>query len=201
MPVVPLRVEHAEAVARLHAGALAGDFLPSLGPAFLSVFYRTALERGQLFGFVQLEAGQVAGFVAASLATSRLFRSVLGGAALQLGWAALPAVLRRPGLLLKAAETVLYPAREAQASVVEAELLVIAVAAEKRGCGIGEALVRSLNAAFRAQGVPVYKVTVLETNPGANRFYRRLGFQLSGTFRMYGKGWNLYTFPLAEVQD
>lgn len=201
MPVVPLGAEHVEAAARLHASALAGDFLPSLGPAFLSVFYRTALARNQLFGFVQVEAGQVEGFVAASPDTSRLFRSVLAGASLNLAWAALPAVLRKPGLLLKVAETFLYPRREAQAGTAEAELLVIAVEAEKRGCGIGEALVQALNEAFRAQNVPVYKVTVLETNPGANRFYRRLGFRPSGAFRLYGKAWNLYTYPLDEVQD
>ena len=207
---VPMQASHARRVAEIHASALPGDFLPSLGTGFLCVFYRAALESGAAFGFVQEAGGRVGGFVLGSADTGRLFHRVILRAALPLGWAALPAILRRPSLLARVAETFLYPQREASArgapaqevrvqeAVAQeaAELVVIAVDSQLRGQGSGQALVRALDEAFLAQGVHSYKVTVLQSNPGANRFYQRLGFCLAGQFKLYGKRWNLYTRSL-----
>jgi ribosomal protein S18 acetylase RimI-like enzyme len=190
--IVPMGEDHLRAVARLHAGALAGDFLPSLGERFLHVFYRGALRSRLASGFVNLnEAGAVTGFILGSLDSSALFRYVASRSAGSLGWAALPAVLKRPALLLKVVETFLYPSKESADE--KAELLVIAVEASCRSQGLGEALVRTLEEVLRAQGIRAYKVTVLQSNPGANRFYQRLGFTLGGQFRLYKKNWNLYT--------
>jgi ribosomal protein S18 acetylase RimI-like enzyme len=188
---------YVQEVARLHAAALAGDFLPSLGEPFLRVFYRAALESGMAFGFVDTVGKRVRGFVLGSLDTSSLFRQVVLRAAPELGRAALPALLKRPGLLLKVAETFLYPAREAEVRD-KTELLVIAVEAEARSRGLGAALVQALNSAFRQHRARSYKVTVLQSNAGANRFYQRLGFQLCGQFRLYGKGWNIYSFRISD---
>jgi ribosomal protein S18 acetylase RimI-like enzyme len=190
-----MAVSHAGRVAQIHAAALPGDFLPSLGVRFLSTFYRAALESAAAFGFVQIQGDQASGFVLGSVDTSQLFRRVILRAAVPLAWAALPAVLRRPGLLARVAETFLYPQREA--SVPEkAELVVIAVDSQRRSQGSGQALVQALDEAFLAQGVQSYKVTVLQSNPGANRFYQRLGFCPAGEFQLYGKRWNLYTRTL-----
>jgi ribosomal protein S18 acetylase RimI-like enzyme len=59
-------------------------------------------------------------------------------------------------------------------------------------------LVNALNAAFRAQGVQSYKVTVLQSNQGANSFYRALGFQPTLEFELYKKKWNLYTIDVTR---
>jgi ribosomal protein S18 acetylase RimI-like enzyme len=190
-----MQASHARRVAEIHAAALPGEFLPSLGVGFLCVFYQAALESGAAFGFVQEADGQVGGFVLGSADTSQLFRRVILRAALPLGWAALPAVLRRPALLARVAETFLYPQREAAAHAA-AELVVIAVDSQLRGQGSGQILVWALEEAFLAQGVHSYKVTVLQSNPGANRFYQRLGFYPAGEFKLYGKLWNLYTRSL-----
>lgn len=198
MRVAPLGADHLPAVAHLHAGALAGDFLPSLGEPFLRTFYQAALRLGLAFGFVVEGEGELYGFVLGSADTSALFRKTVLSAGPALAWAALPAVLRRPGLLLKVAETFLYPSREA-AVPQPAELLVIAVSEERRGQRIGEALVSALSQAFCERGIPAYKVTVLQQNAGANRFYQRLGFRLAGSFNLYRRGWNLYLYSTGET--
>jgi ribosomal protein S18 acetylase RimI-like enzyme len=203
--LLPLTQAHIPVVAQLHTDALAGDFLPSLGEKFLRVFYRAALRSGLAFGFVQVGVAEKPdGFVLASPDTSALFRRVAAGSALALGWAALPAVLRRPALLGKVGETFLYPAREAEAAGAAsgcAELLVIAVAPARRSQGTGAALVAALNETFARQGISRYKVTVLAENDGANRFYCREGFQQVSRFIQYGKWWNLYLLTLpVELQ-
>jgi ribosomal protein S18 acetylase RimI-like enzyme len=194
VPVTTLREKHLGRVAHLHAAALAGDFLPSLGEPFLRAFYRAGLSQGLVSGYVWTEGGQPAGFVACSRDTSTLFRRILRTAAFKLARAGLPAMLRRPRLFLKAAETFLYPRREGAggAAAIPAELLVIAVDERLRGRGVGEALVRALESDFCQAGITTYKVTVLQANAGANRFYQRLGFHLAGNFRLYGKDWNIY---------
>jgi ribosomal protein S18 acetylase RimI-like enzyme len=191
---------HIPAVADLHASALAGDFLPTLGERFLQVFYRSVLKNKLGFGFVELLEGVPIGFVLGSIDSSNLFRKVIMHAWVRLGLAALPVVIRKPGLLLKVAETFLYPNREAQ-SPEKAELLVIAVNADQRGRGFGEKLVAALNQEMSVHGIQSYKVTVLQSNQGANRFYQRLGFQKTGQFKLYGQGWNIYLKRIGAVQD
>lgn len=196
MSLIPVRAVHLEAIAHLHANSLAGDFLPSLGVPFLHAFYRTALQSGTIFGYVDQEDLQVVGFVLASPETSALFRkAILGPGALRIAWAAIPSLLRQPQLLLKVAETFLYPGREGFAQE-RAELLVIAVRPDRRGQGVGKDLVNAMNAVFRERGIQSYKVTVLQSNQQANYFYQRLGFRLSGEFRLYRREWNLYTYRL-----
>ncbi len=193
--IVPLGEVDLSQVAHVHASALAGDFLPGLGEPFLQVFYRSTIEIGAAFGFAAMEGSRLQGFVMGTSDTHTLFRRVVWTAGLRLGWAALPAVLRRPQLLTRIAETFLYPSRES-VTPETAELLVIAVDGDLRGRRIGEALVSRLNAEFIGLGIQVYKVTVLESNTGANRFYRRLGFQPAGEFMLYQKKWNVYHYNL-----
>jgi ribosomal protein S18 acetylase RimI-like enzyme len=184
---------HGVAVAKIHADALAGNFLPSLGVAFLERFYRAVIEEELAFGYVSIEDEQVNGFVLGSIDSSRLFRVVGIKYGVSLGWAALPVIIRKPSTLIKVAETLFYPRKEG--FVLErAELVVIAINPERRSQGIGGQLVNALTHAFSMNGIDAYKVTVLQSNDGANRFYRKLGFQLAGEFRLYAFQWNLYIY-------
>ena len=193
--IVPLQRKHAARVAELHCAALAGDFLPSLGQGFLTVFYEGVLDLGVGFGFVAIEDGRPAGFVLGSADASVLFKRVVAGRAVMLGLRAIPAVIRKPALIANVLETFLYPGKEG-AAPEKAELVVIGCGAAYRGRGLGRGLVNALDAAFRAQGVRSYKVAVLQANQGANSFYRALGFQLALEFELYKKKWNLYTLNL-----
>jgi ribosomal protein S18 acetylase RimI-like enzyme len=195
MTIAKLRVDHAARVADIHARALAGDFLPSLGVGFLTELYRGILGLGLGFGFATLVDNRVAGFVLASEDTSALFRTVLRRRAIPLGLRLAPALLRRPSLVRNIIETFTYPQHES-AVPVSAELVVIAVDTAQRGAGIGAALCSALDADFRRRGITRYKVTVNQSNDGANRFYKRQGFELAHAFTLYGRAWNLYTRTL-----
>ena len=195
MPVQALKKEHTESIAKIHAEVLEGDFLPSMGVGFLETYYESVLSAGSVFGYVYFELDKLVGFVAGSTNAAVMFRKTISDTGVKLGWKAIPALLRRPHLLRNVAETFLYPEREAVVSD-RAELLVIAVCAEKQGEGIGRVLVEALNGEFRKQKVTSYKVSVLESRVGANGFYKRLGFQQAATFSLYGKGWILYTYDL-----
>jgi ribosomal protein S18 acetylase RimI-like enzyme len=196
--IEPLSPAHAQRAAEIHAQALAGDFLPSLGVSFLSELYRSILGLGLGFGFVAVDSVRIVGFVLASDDTTMLFRQVLRRRAIPLALRLLPAVLRRPLLLRNIIETFTYPEQEGSAPV-KAELVVIAVAAEARSKGVGAALCTALDASFRHKAIAQYKVTVNESNEGANRFYRRQGFTLADSFCLYGRRWNLYTKALPPV--
>jgi ribosomal protein S18 acetylase RimI-like enzyme len=191
----PLQLGHAADVAHVHAEAMRGDFLPSLGERFLRILYRVALQRKVGFGWIWTEEEHVQGFVLGCMDTRAFFRKVLAAAAPQLAMAALPAVLRRPSLLGRVAETFAYPGREILPEVT-AELLVIAVEEPARRRGIGQRLIWALNGTLQERGIGGYKVTVLESNRPANQFYQDHGFQLVGRFRLYKRGWNLYQYCL-----
>jgi ribosomal protein S18 acetylase RimI-like enzyme len=198
LQTAPIQASYLKQVAEIHAQALAGDFLPSLGVNFLTVFYKAALASGMAMGCVALTGDTPTGFVLGSPDMSVLFREVIRRAPLQLAQAAIPGIVRRPGLLLKVAETFLYPSRESSTDV-KAELVVIAVKPEFRSQGLGLALVKALNAEFKERKIWSYKVTVLQSNQGANRFYARSGFRRAGEFRLYHQSWNLYVYSLAEA--
>lgn len=188
-----MQFEHSYAVARIHADALAGDFLPSLGVTFLHQFYSTVLTERLGFGYVYLANERVDGFILGSVDSSRLFRNMVIKRGIRLGLSAVPAVLRHPAILMKIIETFFYPSKESFVSE-KAELMVIAIKPEMRGGGIGRLLVSSLSGEFRQRGIHAFKVTVLQANEGANRFYKKLGFILAGQFRLYSNQWNLYVY-------
>lgn len=195
MTIEPMQRTHAARVAHLHCLALAGDFLPGLGPDFLTVFYQAALDLQVGLGFVAIEDGGPVGFVLGSADTSSLFKRVVMSRAAALSWRAIPAVLRKPALITNVLETFLYPSKEGQ-SPQKAELVVIGLETAYRGRGLGRELVGALNDAFRAQGIRSYKVTVLQSRQGANNFYRALGFQYALEFELYKTSWNLYTYTI-----
>jgi len=192
MNVQPLTIGHARRIAEIHAQALAGDFLPSLGVPFLTELYRAILGLRLGFGFVTGVDDWITGFVIASEDTSTLFRKVMLRRAVPLGLHMLPAVVRRPTLLRNIIETFTYPEQEGGVPI-PAELVVIAVDASRRGHGEGAQLCAALDAEFRRRGITCYKVTVNQGNEGANRFYTRHGFELAYSFTLYKRSWNLYT--------
>jgi ribosomal protein S18 acetylase RimI-like enzyme len=182
-------------VARIHASALAGDFLPSLGQNFLQVFFRTAIKMPGAVAVV-VEDETVAGFVLGCLDSHLFFYDVLKRAAPQLAMAVIVPILKKPALLLKAIETFTYPKRES--SNVEAELLIIAMDNSHRHQGGGRILVEQLDREFLARSVREYKLTVLQENSNANRFYQNLGFTQAGTFNLFNKPWLLYERSLTD---
>ena len=186
MPVDSMEAIHACDAATIHAEALEGDFLPGLGIPFLQVFYQSILQDPSTHGFVYTDGDRSSGFVVGTTDSESLFRKTYTRSAFQLGWAALPAVVRDPGLQKKIIETFFYPSRDS-AVPDKGELLVIAVKESQRSQGIGSQLVEALNNHFIKLGVRSYKVSVLKSREAAMRFYLREGFETAASFQLYQK--------------
>jgi ribosomal-protein-alanine acetyltransferase len=78
-----------------------------------------------------------------------------------------------------------YAGIEVSALRGEVDLINIAVAPEHRRRGVGQALLDWVIRVARRQGVPLLWLRVRESNRGARRFYRRLGFVERGRFAAY----------------
>ena len=181
------------AVVHIHSEGLADDFLPSLGHRFLEGLYACMLEDQQVFGYVYEESKTIHGFILGCEDTSRLFRNTLTRRPIFLIGRLAPSLIRKPQLLWKVGQTLLYPSAE-PASDIKAELVVVVVDEAVRGTGIGQRLVARLETTFLERGIDAYKVTVNQSNEKANLFYKRLGGELTGAFSLYGKDWNMYCF-------
>lgn len=190
--IVPLDRTHAATAAELHAAGQPGTFLTSLGPAFLRALYTAIPASPYGFGFAALDpgGGEMIGVVAGSTNTSDLFRDI----ALRQVWRIAPPVAlrlaRHPTLLPKILQTLTYPAAEVYADA--GELLFIGVRPVLRSRGIGAQLYTALLEECRRRGIAVLTVLVDATNEGANRFYRRHGFQYDTSHTLFGRTMHFY---------
>jgi ribosomal-protein-alanine N-acetyltransferase len=67
----------------------------------------------------------------------------------------------------------------------EAHVSTIAVAAQRRRCGLGKRLMLALMATAQAQGATRMTLEVREGNTAAQTLYARLGFQTTGLIHRY----------------
>jgi len=201
MPIIPLAPDHAADAAALHIASQPGTFLTSLGPGVLTALYRALPATRAGFGFAAVEhdapPAPLTGFISAATGVGRLFVEI-GTTRLGLLLPPLLAQLaRHPGLLVRSAQTALYPLLVAgKTGPQAAELLSIMVAPDRRNQGIGAELLAALVDACRARGLPLLDVTVDATNPGAQRFYARHGFTHHRTFTLYGRPMHHYRLSL-----
>lgn len=199
--LVPLDRTHAATAAELHAAGQPGTFLTSLGPAFLRALYTAIPASPYGFGFAALEAasGEMIGVVAASTNTSDLFRDI----ALRQVWRIAPPIamrlLRHPTLLPKILQTLAYPSAEVHPGA--GELLFIGVRETLRSRGIGAQLYAALLEECRRRGVAVLTVLVDASNEGANRFYRRHGFQYDTSQTLFGRRMHFYHVCPVDSRD
>lgn len=76
----------------------------------------------------------------------------------------------------------------------------IAVQAERRGEGVGSLLLSAIVAVAHDHGMPTVRLDVIDTNPGAERLYRRFGFSAVRTERVpYLR--RLYGFSAATTME
>jgi len=200
MPTLrPLEPQHAAAVAALHAQSLPHDFLPSLGERFLQVLHGSMLELGLAWGWGAFEGPRLIGFVSGTDDSEGLFGQVLRRRAPRLVFEVARTLLRRPALLPRTLETLLYPSKEG-GGPVRAEMLVLAVAPDQRGSGLGRMLIERFEQTLQARNFQAYKLTVLAKNTAAQRLYERVGFRRERDFVLYGKAWHLYVKRLSHAE-
>jgi [ribosomal protein S18]-alanine N-acetyltransferase len=85
----------------------------------------------------------------------------------------------------KTGEILGYAGVEVSALWGEVDIINIAVAAERRRCGIGRLFIERIVRLCRRRGVPLLWLRVRASNRGARRFYRLMGFQERGRFQSY----------------
>ncbi|MCD6519782.1 MAG: GNAT family N-acetyltransferase [Anaerolineae bacterium] len=195
--IVPLRPEHAEAVAAIHAEGQPGTFLTSLGMPFLRALYTAMASSPSCLGFVAVEKGEVIGIVVGTLTPGSVFKELLLGEGPGLILSTLGALFRHPRLIPRVLQTALYPG-QAHAGPGEAEVLYFGVRADRRGEGIGRALFGRMIEVLRERGARAVGLTVDESNQVAKRFYRRWGMTPVHTFTLYGRAMTWYTLPLGD---
>lgn len=176
------------AITKIHMGALAGDFLPSLGIGFLTVFYEGIIGKSGVYGFTAVENGKIQGFVVGTNDSSKFFSLALSSNFLKLSLFLLFQLIKKPSLIKNVLETFLYPNRD---TGPKAELVVIAVRKSYQGKGLGRTLVDALEGAFKKDGIKRYKLTV-HVDKDAVGFYEHLGYSRLSSFRLYGKMWYVY---------
>ncbi len=174
----------------LHIAGQPGTFLTSLGPDVLTALYRALPTTRAGFGFaVVADTGVVLGFISATTGVGPLFVEI---GTTRLGTLLPPLlrqVIRRPMLIARSLQTLLYPVLvdAKESGPRPAELLSIMVKPAQRSQGVGAALLEALVSECRRRGFVLLDVTVDATNPGAQRFYLRHGFTHHHNFTLYGR--------------
>jgi ribosomal protein S18 acetylase RimI-like enzyme len=195
--ILPLSEQHVEQVARLHCAEVNG-LLQRLGTAAARAYYRGAVRSGLALAFVELEEGEVAGFVLGSVHPDQLRRGVIRANLAGTTWGIVLGILKRPASLRWLLRSVAGPDEGSYAATAP-ELTYLATADDHRGRGIGRRLVDAFNEGLRTRGIPACELSVDEANAPAIGFYERLGFRLIGRYREFGTLHRRYRLELSPV--
>ena len=177
-------------IANLHHSAIKSGFLSSLGLGFLNSLYKYLIIKEIVL--VYRDGEKVLGFVSCSLCSGKMMRKFLFNPGGVLSF--LPAVLKKPSLILRALETMRIPVKNKSAgekkpglNLPDAELLSISVKPGTQKEGIGTLLLSGLEKRLREEGVKQYKAVAGATLVAANSFYQKNGFHLTTEISIHGK--------------
>ena len=199
MRTMPIKVEHAHAIAALHIQGIHKGFISSLGINFVTALYEAIAQSGSSFGFTaEDDDGRVLGFVTLTTNLNKLYKTVVA----KKGW--------RFALLLigkmfsvrrikKVFETLFYPSRVEKMDLPSAELLSIVVDSENYRAGLGTELVRRSFEQCRQMGLDRVKVLVGADNKAANRLYQKCGFEFVGQIENHGVASNIYEVEVEKA--
>ena len=165
----PAEKTDASFMAAMHQRSITTGFLSTLGTPFLRLLYRALVTDPDGVAVIAEDDSGPVGFVAGTRSTSAFYRRF----AVKHGWRAglvvLPRLVR-PGAIRRLWESFRYGTGEETSG---AELLAMAVAADRRGRGIGVSLGREL---LRRLETPTVRVVVGSDNHVAIAAYKRMGF-------------------------
>jgi len=186
-------------IVEIHLESFPGFFLTFLGYNFLSLLYKGIQSDPEGIVLVAADSDRIEGFVAGVLHQAGFYGRLLKKNKWAFAKSALGALAKRPSVAPRLVRALKRPA-EARQSSAEACLMSIAVHPQSEGKGIGQQLVESFCEELSQRGAPsVCLTTDRDQNDRVNRFYQRLGFQLSNTFiTPEGRGMNEYLMVLSK---
>ncbi len=180
----PLDEKILRQVAKLHKEAISTGFLPTLGEEFLFCLYKAISLSDKAVLLVDVENGEVRGFVAGSLEFGDIKRILLKECKYTL-LKVLVKLLLNPKRLFKFLETYRYTGQAEELDLPPAELLSIAVKPSYRKRGIATNLYKALTDYMERWGVDKFKIVVGEKLQGAQKFYEKMGAKKVKEFELH----------------
>ncbi len=184
--IVPLTRDHAAKVALVHKDSFRGFFLSSFGEKFLSRYYESIVDFGQI-GFIATVENGLIGFVTGIESASGFYKRLVLTKTAPLFAASLSAVAANPKVVIEIAQRLkerigISTRRTSVSNCVE--LTSIAVSEQARGSRVAHLLVEAFKDESLKRGLTrIVLETDLSDNERATRFYHKEGFVLNGTFR------------------
>lgn len=196
-----LRKNHISQVVDLHIEAFADSFLTQLSRDFLTILYEEFSRSG--FGYVFLENGNVAGFLAGIFSSADIFyRDIIKNNIFRLSILLLRSVIRNPILIksiLNRGTRLIFKKKPfyieslpeydqlIHSRDVVASALTMSVSQKYRGRGIASQLWTHLLHDLPKKGVEAIIASVQSDNTITNKFYKKRGFILIARIqRHYG---------------
>ena len=189
-----MRPEDAGAAADLHIEGQPDTFLTSLGRSFLVALYSQMALSPHCFGYVAVDGDEVIGVVTGTVDSGAVFKELVLRRGVKLALPVLGSILRRPSLIPRVVETLLYPS-QTEVAPGEAEMLYLAARADRRGEGIGRALYWAFVEGLWERGYQRMGLCVDTGNEQAVRFHERQGMDCEREFTMYGRLFRWYVLP------
>lgn len=192
----PLQFRDAARVAELHYAAMGTSLWARLGLPFLRQLYQAMVDSPFFIGFVYVEDGNVRGFIAGSLNTSKMLQDVARRRFMFLGPTALAGVVRHPAVIVRLLETWRYTGVSG-AEDTPGESLFCSFEPDLRGRRVSGHINKVLFDELLARGHAAVKISTEVENDAANRQLQSWGFRDAHRFRFYGKDMVTYVLDLA----
>lgn len=189
-------VSHARQLGELFVQMSPDYFLSRFGSAYLArAFWARFTDVQECFGFVWVENGRVVGFAGGTVERTRFLRQVILATPFLFLRSAVVAAIRKPIVIKEGFELLRRLAAEDDRSGPGAELLILGVSprfirpVDGLDQGVSPSVVLLVAAAsrMRQKTAESFRLYCTAGNRVACRFYRNLGFEELGRFRMFGK--------------
>lgn len=177
-----LLAEEASAAARIHVEAFPRHFLTSLGPKFLTLYYRAMAEDRSAIALAGRCDGELCGVCVGSPSPAGFYRRLLASRWLSFGILALASVLRRPSSARRLLRGLSHPGRQSSQPDV-AGLFSLAIRPREQQRHLGTKLVERFTVEARRAGSRIIELETDEVdNDSVNAFYERRGFSVRERF-------------------
>jgi len=178
----PINVNDTSELVSIHLKSFQDFFLSFLGAKFLCILYQSISEDTSGIGFVAEGIDDPCAFVIGTSEPSGLYGRLLRKHWWQFGWAALPAIVKKPSILPRVLRAFTMPGQELPTPKC-GTLMSIAVDPAFQTMGLGKQLVVAFLTETSKRGCTHVNLTTdAIDNDATNHFYEFLGFKL---FRKY----------------
>lgn len=193
-------------IVHIHQAAFPGFFLTMLGPAFLLSYYELVLSYEHSILLVASDGDDITGFVSGFLYPDQFYHR-MSSVKWRFAWPILLGLFAHPlclPRLMSNAKRVSAPRKELHPKLwgIPCELSSIGVHPACKGTGQGKVLLTAFREHAEMLGAGyIYLSTDADQNDGVNRFYQRMGFELTSTFEMHGqRAMNEYCLALKDLE-